>query len=151
MARPDSCCRKACLVLLVATCAAGLVGCKSEKMTQREAAIAGDERGTKITCGDRAVMARFPVCKLAPNQASCEAAGGAWTPFVKGAGHFCQCPTGQAGCRCTTQAECLVRCSAPVDPPCEGLPSGTCDEQNGINGCRCLFEAGTTTRRICVN
>jgi hypothetical protein len=93
----------------------------------------------KPSCGDPAVLARLPACKAAADQAACAAAGGSWRQAGLGARLMCICPTGQAGCACTSASECGGRCMVPVGGgSCANVTSYTCTAETPVFGCFCL-------------
>jgi hypothetical protein len=90
------------------------------------------------SCGDPAVVARFAVCRDSQDEASCAQNGGAWTtgPFGE---VFCQCRTGQGGCRCTRRDDCLGNCLGPQQTrDCSALSEGACTDVGTVYGCWCF-------------
>lgn len=56
-----------------------------------------------VECGDPDVLARYPACLAADDEASCIAAGGQWQFIGLAPYPECQCPTGQSTCPCTAR------------------------------------------------
>jgi hypothetical protein len=96
-------------------------------------------------CGDPTVMARFPGCASSTDEASCVAAGGSWQRSGLAPNPSCLCPTGQDGCPCTSQTECLSACianipgGAPIANSCANVTVGACAPVSPQLGCWCWF------------
>jgi hypothetical protein len=108
-------------------------------------------------CGDPAVMARYPRCTSAVDPTSCAAAGGNWTRIGLSPMPSCVCPTGQDGCPCARQGDCLSACTAPLPGgaptthTCDAVASGTCTPTSPWVGCWCWFDAQGSAQPICAD
>lgn len=94
-----------------------------------------------VECGDPDVLARYPACLAADDEASCLAAGGHWGTIGIAPYEECQCPTGQSSCPCTRTGDCRSSCVAEFtgDWDCAGITSGHCSSVSITVGCWCLF------------
>ena len=94
-------------------------------------------------CGDEQVQGRFAQCQAAKDEQTCVQRGGAWNtgPFGE---IFCQCPTGQSGCPCTSNEQCLGDCVAPMTggQSCESLVQANCAAVGITFGCWCTPMTG---------
>jgi hypothetical protein len=121
--------------------------------TDADADSDGDADGDAV-CGDPEVLARYPACRAADDEASCLAAGGTWTRIGLSPVEACQCPTGQGGCPCDRRTDCLTACIAPTTGgvfACDGVTVGSCSPVGITVGCWCFFDAEGNVEGICVD
>jgi hypothetical protein len=106
-----------------------------------------------VECGDPDVLARYPACAAADDEASCLAAGGQWGVIGLAPYPECQCPTGQSTCPCTHPADCRSACFAELtgNGDCEGTTSGLCSAVSITVGCFCLFFDDGHVEDLCVD
>ncbi len=93
-------------------------------------------------CGDAALTGVYADCVQSSDQATCEARGGTWVASGATA-ESCECPTGQDECECTSSADCLGVCVAPVPDSggCEAVDTGVCSAATRPTGTWCVFDA----------
>jgi hypothetical protein len=104
-------------------------------------------------CGDGQVMARFSACIQSSSEEACIAAGGAWHPIGLYPEPLCICPTGQDGCPCHTNADCLAGCVGPTDSTldCSSLEVGVCSTAAPYVGCYCSLDDQGHFQAICAD
>lgn len=93
-------------------------------------------------CGDATLTAAYADCSQSADQATCEDLGGSWVTSGADADR-CYCPTGQEACDCTSDAQCLGVCVAPVPDSggCETVTTGLCSAATRPSGAWCVFTA----------
>ena len=100
------------------------------------------DAGVPSDCRDPVLASKFPQCIESTNQSTCTNAGGRWSqgPFGQ---VFCNCPTGEKDCTCTSANQCLSTCGTDLTGDtgsyCSDVTEGTCSEWNADFGCRCRF------------
>jgi hypothetical protein len=91
-------------------------------------------------------MARYSACMATTTADSCTQQGGTWM-MANGTQH-CSCATGQDGCPCTQQSDCLAGCvvtggAVPVSSnACADVRTLVCFPVGGQSTCYC--PAGAT-------
>lgn len=111
--------------------------------------------GRPAVCDDPATMAAYATCSQSSDEASCAAAGGEWWPATYLGYAFCRCPTGQAGCPCGREGQCLAGCMGIdatgkwLESCAAGVAGGRCVVIDGFGGCGCFLAADGTTEMIC--
>jgi hypothetical protein len=102
-------------------------------------------------CADPDLLVAYAACTAAADADTCALHGGTWAPFGAGSDPICQCETGDGGCPCTDDADCVTVCLAPVEPnsstPCRNWTQGTC-AAHPIAGCWCVVDAGQS-QEVC--
>ena len=112
------------------------------------ASCGGDKDDPPEQCGDAALVRSFPACQSAQSEAACTAAGGTWGVY----GGVCLCETGQDGCPCTAQGDCVGTCLGRLDlvAGCATVHTGTCSSKEPYLGCWCEFlEPGHPPYGVC--
>lgn len=117
-----------------------------------DAAVDSATDASSVECGDPDVLARYPTCVTAGDEASCLAAGGQWGVIGLAPDPECQCPTGQSSCPCTHSTECRSACFAELtaNGDCEGTTSGLCSAVSIPVGCFCLLFDDGNMEQMCV-
>jgi hypothetical protein len=77
----------------------------------RPASAPASQRGK---CNTPEKTGRFARCRAARAADGCRAAGGTWGKQGAAAAPSCACPTGQGGCPCKLESDCLAGCRAPM-------------------------------------
>jgi hypothetical protein len=105
-----------------------------------------------LGCGDPATMARYDECAAATDADTCDRLGGTWEPLGLSPDPICQCPTGDGGCSCVRDSDCVTVCLAPTGAggidDCSGVTEGTCAARPTV-GCWCLLEDSGQVSAIC--
>lgn len=104
-------------------------------------ALDGSDAGPMPSCGDPAVMARYPTCSAACDEASCVAAGGTWGRAPSTQSPSCVCQTGQQGCSCARRSDCLAGCFVNLPAPsCAAGCVGQCVSSTPTAPCWCYLD-----------
>lgn len=95
----------------------------------------------------------YASCRPELQEDACLAAGGEWGQWGLVPESSCRCPTSDAGCPCTSSAQCEGECIAPLGLAgggCEALAEGNCSAVRPVFGCFCIFEEGRADA-ICID
>jgi len=130
----------------IADAAAAEDAARPDAAVPADAALAADAG----RCGDPDKLARFQECSQSADEASCKAAGGAWStgPFGE---IFCDCPTGQGGCPCSSAEDCLGWCQVDDSNGCPEEGVGSCTARSALFGCVCVYYPHTELGLVCID
>ena len=119
---------------------------------------AGTQRApaTQGRCNTPERTARFARCRAARDADACRAAGGTWGRQGTATVPACACPTGQGGCPCRREGDCLAGCRAPMalnasrENRCRAMWSSCAPTWPSL-GCWCWFGADGQLVERCSN
>ena len=101
-------------------------------------------------CGNALQKANYATCSAWQDEATCVAAGGAWTELHAG-GYFCDCPIGDENCPCKKTDDCLDQClyagNSRDEAACIANPVGKCGKF--ISDCAVVLTREGNCATIC--
>ncbi len=103
-------------------------------------------------CKDPGLSARWSACQAATSAAECDSVYGSWVN--NGTGWACECQSGDQGCPCTGQQDCVARCwdSAATDSASCALASrGLCAATSIPKDCFCALPTADSRQFICAD
>ncbi len=112
-----------------------------------------DNRAVRNPCDRSPGDAILQKCRQATTVDACAAAGGHWSLGGFGEQFLCFCPTGQAGCPCSDESQCIGLCVAPDASlgECSSVTSGVCQAEVPFFGCVCTVQRNGGSLGLCAD